>query len=250
VDAPIYDGPRAQTTLERWHQVHGLLEKGVGLLECARRLQLALNTVQRYARAERPECMLRVPKYLASLVDPYREHLRKRRSEDPGVPVQHLFEEIKALGFTGCLNLLHKYINQGSADADRSHISPRRLAPIAVDSGKLSGNLRRPRRYNRRLQRVFYTSALCSIRHCEESRRFYDRKRAEGKRHTQAVLALARRRVNVLGPFCETDGATSQLRRQGLPHRKGRDTLRAARWSDRPRQTRQNSLPSGSAITT
>ncbi|MGW9029153.1 IS110 family transposase, partial [Streptomyces sp. NPDC055722] len=28
--------------------------------------------------------------------------------------------------------------------------------------------------------------------------RFYDRKRAEGKRHTQAVLALARRRVNVL----------------------------------------------------
>jgi hypothetical protein len=31
-----------------------------------------------------------------------------------------------------------------------------------------------------------------------ESRRFYDRKRAERKKHTQAVLALARRRVNVL----------------------------------------------------
>ncbi|MEW1615551.1 IS110 family transposase, partial [Streptomyces sp. NPDC088744] len=28
--------------------------------------------------------------------------------------------------------------------------------------------------------------------------RFYDRKRAEGKRHSQAVMALARRRVNVL----------------------------------------------------
>ncbi|MFF7159667.1 IS110 family transposase [Streptomyces sp. NPDC008139] len=66
------------------------------------------------------------------------------------------------------------------------------------DSGKISGNLRRPQRYNRRLQRVFYTSALISIRCCEESRRFYDRKRAEGKRHTQAVLALARRRVNVI----------------------------------------------------
>lgn len=60
------------------------------------------------------------------------------------------------------------------------------------------GNLRRPRRYNRRLQRVFYISALFSIRHCEDSRRFYDRKRSEGKRHIQAVLALARRRVNVL----------------------------------------------------
>ncbi|KFG01275.1 hypothetical protein IQ62_08740 [Streptomyces scabiei] len=72
------------------------------------------------------------------------------------------------------------------------------VAPVPRDSGKLSGNLRRPQRYNRRLQRVFYTSALFSIRHCEESRRFYDRKRAEGKRHTQTVLALARRRVNVL----------------------------------------------------
>ncbi|WP_327328105.1 IS110 family transposase [Streptomyces sp. NBC_01210] len=72
------------------------------------------------------------------------------------------------------------------------------VAPAPRDSGKISGNLRRPQRYNRRLQRVFYTSALFSIRRCEESRRFYDRKRAEGKRHTQAVLALARRRVNVL----------------------------------------------------
>nr|WP_152889776.1 ISL3 family transposase [Streptomyces adustus] len=132
LEAPLYNGPRAQTTLERWHQVHGLLEKGVGLLECARRLQLALNTVKRYARADRPERMLLVPKYRASLVDPYREHLRRRRTEDPAVPVSHLFEEIKALGFTGCLNLLHKYINQGRADADRSHISPRRLARMIL----------------------------------------------------------------------------------------------------------------------
>jgi transposase len=72
------------------------------------------------------------------------------------------------------------------------------VAPVPRDSGKISGNLQRPQRYNRRLQRVFYTSAMFSIRYCEESRRFYDRKRAEGKRHTQAVLALARRRVNVL----------------------------------------------------
>ncbi|MBW8705672.1 hypothetical protein MBT84_39300 [Streptomyces sp. MBT84] len=132
LDAPLYDGPRAQTTLERWHQIHGLLDQGVGLLECARRLQLALNTIKRYARADRPERMLRVPKYRASLVDPYREHLRTRRAEDPSVPVKHLFEEIKALGFTGCLNLLHKYINQGRADADRSHISPRRFARILL----------------------------------------------------------------------------------------------------------------------
>ncbi|WP_308363831.1 IS110 family transposase [Streptomyces sp. ISL-86] len=72
------------------------------------------------------------------------------------------------------------------------------VAPVPRDSGNVSGNLHRPRRYHRGLQRVFYTSALISIRNCDESRRFYERKRAEGKRHTQAVLALARRRVNVL----------------------------------------------------
>lgn len=72
------------------------------------------------------------------------------------------------------------------------------LAPAPRDSGRRTGNLHRPKRYNRNLQRVFYTSALLSIQRSPSSRRYYDRKRAEGKRHTQAVLSLARRRVNVL----------------------------------------------------
>lgn len=72
------------------------------------------------------------------------------------------------------------------------------LAPAPRDSGRIHGNLHRPQRYHRGLNRVFYTSALISIQRNPDSRAFYDRKRAEGKRHTQAVLALARRRVNVL----------------------------------------------------
>lgn len=87
------------------------------------------------------------------------------------------------------------------------------LAPAPRDSGAVSGNLHRPKRYRRGLQRVFYTSALISIRSCEQSRRFYERKRAEGKRHTQAVLALARRRVNVLWALIR-DG---QCFHRGLP---------------------------------
>jgi len=83
----------------------------------------------------------------------------------------------------------------GSADRLASFAG---VAPVPRDSGRISGNLHRPQRYHRCLQRVFYTSALISI-HCNpQSRRFYDRKRREGKRHTQAVMALARRRVNVL----------------------------------------------------
>ncbi|MFD9125415.1 IS110 family transposase [Kitasatospora sp. NPDC059571] len=71
------------------------------------------------------------------------------------------------------------------------------VAPAPKDSGKVHGNLHRVS-YHRGLQRVFYTSALVSIRWDPNSRAFYDRKRSEGKKHVQAVLALARRRVNVL----------------------------------------------------
>ncbi len=72
------------------------------------------------------------------------------------------------------------------------------LAPVPKDSGRISGNMRRPRRYCRRLLRVFYLSAQVAARHCPLSKAFYERKRAEKKTHKQAVIALARRRLNVL----------------------------------------------------
>jgi transposase len=72
------------------------------------------------------------------------------------------------------------------------------LVPVPQDSGRVTGNLRRPKRYNRRLRRVFYMAALSSIRTNGASRAFYDRKRSERLIHTQALLALARRLVDVL----------------------------------------------------
>ncbi|MET7986883.1 IS110 family transposase [Streptomyces sp. NPDC005281] len=72
------------------------------------------------------------------------------------------------------------------------------LAPVPRDSGRISGNMRRPHRYHRRLLRVFYLSAQIAARFCLTSKAFYDRKRAEGKSHKQAILALARRRLDVL----------------------------------------------------
>lgn len=71
-------------------------------------------------------------------------------------------------------------------------------APAVRDSGKRQGNWHRPRRYNRMLLRVLYLSALSSLHTCAASKAYYARKRAQGKHHTQALLALARRRLNVL----------------------------------------------------
>jgi transposase len=75
------------------------------------------------------------------------------------------------------------------------------LAPVPRDSGRISGNLKRPRRYDRRLLRVFYLAANNAIKSCPDSRTYYDRKRSQGKRHSQTVLCLARRRLNVLWAY-------------------------------------------------
>lgn len=61
VNPPRPGGVREQTTRERWHKVHALLDSGVGLLECARRLGIALNTVKRYARSPEPSADRIVP---------------------------------------------------------------------------------------------------------------------------------------------------------------------------------------------
>jgi transposase len=70
------------------------------------------------------------------------------------------------------------------------------LAPVLKQSGK-SSYLKRGHRGNKTLKRVFFQSAFCSLSH-PASKAFYRRKRAEKKTHHQAVIALARRRVNVL----------------------------------------------------
>jgi transposase len=96
----------------------------------------------------------------------------------------------------------------GSADQLAAYAG---LVPAARDSGKRTGNDRRMRGGNKVLKRVFYQSAFASLRSAPESRAFYDRKRAEGKRHTQALIALARRRVNVLWAMLR-DGTTFETR--------------------------------------
>ncbi|MGW2370696.1 transposase [Streptomyces sp. NPDC001667] len=134
---PVPDGRRAVTTRERWHQVHHLLDAGVGLPDCSRWLNLALNTVKRYARHPEPGQLIRAPACRPALVDPYRDHLRQRRSEDPAVPVTHLLHEIRELGYTGSANLLVRYINQGRVEAGHATLSPRRVtALLLTDPGR------------------------------------------------------------------------------------------------------------------
>ncbi|HEV7828660.1 MAG TPA: IS110 family transposase [Pseudonocardiaceae bacterium] len=72
------------------------------------------------------------------------------------------------------------------------------LAPVPNDSGRRTGVLHRPQRYHRRLRHVFYMAAFSSLHRDGPSREFYQRKRSERQRHAKAMIALARRLVDVL----------------------------------------------------
>jgi transposase len=71
------------------------------------------------------------------------------------------------------------------------------LAPVTRQSGKSLNNEAKSRRWNHRLKNAMFLAAFASLR-SPESKAFYDRKRAEGKRHNAALICLARRRCNVI----------------------------------------------------
>ncbi|MET8959757.1 IS110 family transposase [Streptomyces sp. NPDC004074] len=99
-----------------------------------------------------------------------------------------------------------------AAFADAGHLaSAAGLVPVPRDSGRRTGNLHRPKRYSRRLRRVFYLSAQTSIIREGPNRDYYSKKRAEGCKHVPAVIALARRRVDVLWALLR-DGRPFTLR--------------------------------------
>jgi transposase len=72
------------------------------------------------------------------------------------------------------------------------------LVPVPNDSGRRTGNLHRPLRYSRPLRHVFYLSAQTSMMRAGPNRDYYLKKRAHGATHSQAVISLARRRIDVL----------------------------------------------------
>jgi len=71
------------------------------------------------------------------------------------------------------------------------------LAPVTRQSGTSLNGESRSRRGNHRLKNAMFLAAFASLRD-PASKAFYDRKRAEGKRHNAALICLARRRCDVI----------------------------------------------------
>jgi transposase len=68
---------------------------------------------------------------------------------------------------------------------------------VTRQSGKSINGESQSRRGNHRLKNAMFLAAFASLRD-PASKAFYDRKRAEGKRHNAALICLARRRCDVI----------------------------------------------------
>ncbi|MBS3789110.1 IS110 family transposase, partial [Candidatus Bipolaricaulota bacterium] len=70
-------------------------------------------------------------------------------------------------------------------------------SPLPYSSGKYSTD-RTPQRVNKRAKDAIMQIARCSVLHNPESKRYYDKKRDEGKSHWHAIKCLARQLIRVI----------------------------------------------------
>ena len=102
-------------------------------------------------------------------------------------------------------------VGDGSAFASGSKLAAYAgLAPVTRQSGTSLNGESRSRRGNHRLKNAMFLAAFAALRD-PASKTFYDRKRAEGKRHNAALICLARRHCDVILAMLRT----------GQPYRAG-----------------------------
>ena len=130
--------------------------------------------------------------------------LRRQRAEI-AVEVEHLVEahplhtvltSMPGVGVGTCARILAEVSGRHFDTA--AHLAAYAgLAPISRRSGTSIRGERPSHHGNRALKRALFLSAFAALRD-PVSRAYYNRKIAQGKRHNQALIALARRRCDVL----------------------------------------------------
>ncbi len=90
-------------------------------------------------------------------------------------------------------------VGDGTSFSTSAHLaSYAGLAPTTKPSGTSVHGEHAPRGGNGQLKRAMFLSAFAAAPNDPASRTYYDRCRARGKTHTQALLRLARHRISVL----------------------------------------------------
>ena len=112
-------------------------------------------------------------------------------------PLSELLMSMPGVGIRTAARLLLD-VGDGTAFPTAGHLAAYAgLAPVTRRSGTSIRGEHPSRGGNKHLKRALFLAAFAAL-HDPESRAYYDRKRAAGKKHTAAIICLARRRINVL----------------------------------------------------
>jgi transposase len=94
---------------EEWMEVKDLKRQGHSIKEICRRTSYSRNTVRKVLREAGP--VRRARKKRFSKLDEYKAYL-KDRYERTGLSAVRLTEEIRAMGFTGSVDIVRRYLNE------------------------------------------------------------------------------------------------------------------------------------------
>ncbi|APE07877.1 MULTISPECIES: IS110 family transposase [Rhodococcus] len=141
---------------------------------------------------------------LPKLADSLKEVLQQRKSIAEDVermlddhPLSQVLMSMPGVGIRTAARVLLE-VGDGSAFASAAHLAAYAgIAPVTHRSGSSIRGEHPARSGNRKLKRALFLSAFAAL-HDPTSRAYYDRKRAEGKKHNAALICLARRRCDVL----------------------------------------------------
>lgn len=111
-------------------------------------------------------------------------------------PLSKVLTTMPGVGVRTCARILTEVVGKNFPTA--GHLaSYAGLAPVTRRSGSSIRGEHPPRGGNKVLKRALFLSAFAALRD-PVSRDYYARKIAQGKRHNEAIIALARRRTDVL----------------------------------------------------
>ncbi|GFJ77322.1 insertion element IS110 uncharacterized 43.6 kDa protein [Phytohabitans houttuyneae] len=119
-------------------------------------------------------------------------------------PLAEVLTSMPGIGVRTAARILLE-VGDGSTFPTPGHLAAYAgLAPVTRRSGTSIRGEHPPKGGNKQLKRAFFLSAFAALAD-PASRTYYDRKRAEGKKHNAALICLARRRVDVLHAMLRTN---------------------------------------------
>ncbi|WP_198940534.1 IS110 family transposase [Micromonospora sp. CB01531] len=147
---------------------------------------------------------------LPRLADNLRDLLRQRdqlAGQVEGMleahPLAGVLTSMPGIGVRTAARILLE-VGDGTAFPTSGHLAAYAgLAPVTRRSGSSIRGEHPPKGGNKQLKRAFFLSAFAALAD-PASRTYYDRKRAEGKKHNAALICLARRRIDVLHAMLRT----------------------------------------------